>query len=100
MPKFDQDDWLVTRISTLRPGWRGRLLVQAPEEAKTDACEEVFATVVEEPTLERDAANDGGVVDATITLCANYRNGRFMALADEPRFSIRASRVVEMQALP
>lgn len=99
MSPFNEDDWLARRIDTLRPGWHGRLVLRAPEETESGDTEELFATVVEEPEFDRDA-DEEGVVDATITLCANYRNGRFVPLEGEARFSVRASQVVEMQAMP
>lgn len=99
MSTFDEDDWLARRIDTLRPGWRGRLLLQAPEEAKSGEHEEVIGTVVDEPAIDR-GADDDDVIDAAITLCANYRDGRFVPVTGEPRFSIRISQVVEMDAMP
>jgi|GEM_PF-6383036 hypothetical protein len=88
----NDDDWLGRWLDTLRPGWRGRLeLVAAEEEAPEGGREEIVGTVVEEPAIERDA--DDAAIDATITLCANYRGGRFVPVHDEPRIVIRASQI-------
>lgn len=95
--EFDDGDWLAQRLDTLRPGWRGRLRLKA-EEAHSDALSEIIGTVVEEPLLERDPVDDS-VIDATVTLCANYRNERFTTTLGEPTLAIRASRIAGIEAM-
>lgn len=99
MKRHLDDDWLARRIDTLRPGWRGRVWLRAPEEAETSDTEELYVTVVAEPAFERDSEHES-VIDATLTLCSNYRNGRFVPLQGEPSFTVRASRIAAMEALP
>lgn len=96
MHDFDEGDWLAQRLRVLRPGWRGRLLLRAPEEAKRQDHEELIGTVVDEPAFDNDESNAD---DPTITVCANHRAGRFVALADEPRYSIRVSRIAGMESM-
>lgn len=92
-----EDDWLTRRIDTLRPGWRGRLHLRAPEESKLEAHEDIVGTVVDEISLDHD--DDGALVDATITFCTNYRNGKFVRESSEPRLTLRVSRIDAMEAM-
>lgn len=96
MQEFDQDDWLAQRLRILRPGWRGRLRLLPPEEAKGQGYSEMIGTIVEEPAFDDDEAD---VEDPTITLCANHRAGHFVPIAGEPRFNIRVSRITAIEPM-
>lgn len=91
-----EDDWLAQRINVLRPGWRGRLYLLPPEEAKGYGHEELIGTVVDTASLEPD---DDAVEDPCVTVCANYQAGHFIALSEAPRFSVPVSRIAEMEAM-
>jgi hypothetical protein len=95
---YDESDWLTQRLDALRPGWRGRLHLSVPEELHAGAASEVIGTVVEEPAMERDPADDG-ITDAFVTFCPNYRDGRFLPTLDEPTIAIRASRITDIEAM-
>jgi len=98
MIPFDQADWLAQRVNALKPGWRGRLRLRAPEEARTSAPESIVGTVADEATPDRHTAT-GVIVDAIITVCANYRAGRFVPMQAEPNFSVRASQIIAMEPM-
>lgn len=98
MRDIDDGDWLARGLDTLRAGWRGRLRLSAPDESDTGTDEEIIGTVVDEACTECDPDSDD-VADAIVTVCANYRDGIFVALADCPRVAVRLSRVAEIQAM-
>jgi hypothetical protein len=98
MIPLDQDGWLAQRINALKPGWRGRLRLRAPEEVRTSAPESIVGTVVDEATPDRDAGT-GVIVDAIFRVCANYRAGRFVPMQREPNFSIRASQIIAIDPM-
>lgn len=98
MTAFDQDDWLERRLAVLKPGWRGRLRLLAPEEARTSASESLIGTIVDEAIPQRGP--DGArMIDAVIIVCANYRGGRFVPVRGEPNFSLRASQIIAMEPM-
>ena len=95
----DESDWLTQRLDALRPGWRGRLHVADSEEGDAGGgVSEVIGTVVAEPSIERDPA-DEGMSDAFVTLCPNYHNGRFLPTLGEPTIAIRASQITDIEAM-
>jgi hypothetical protein len=96
MRDFDQDDWLAQRIRALKPGWRGRLRVLAPEEAKSKVGEDFIGTIVDEPLFDDD---ENEADDATVTMCANYRAGHFVDSSGEPHFTVRISHITEIEAM-
>ena len=82
----------------LKPGWRGRLRLLAPEEARTGAAESLIGTIVDEAVPQRGP--DGArMIDAVIVVCANYRRGRFVPVRGEPNFSLRASQIIAMEPM-
>lgn len=93
---YDQDDWFAQRIQTLTPGWRGRVRL-APEDADSGASEDIFGTVISEAAFDRD--EDDSVVDATVTLCANYQGGKFLPLAGQPEVPVRISQIVDIEPI-
>ena len=99
MREFDQGDWLAQRIRILKPGWRGRLRVLAPEEAETDGYEELIGTVIDEESFDNDVNDENAPDDPIITICANYREGHFVPLSGEPRFAVRISRIDDMETM-
>lgn len=99
MNERDEGDWLARCLDTLRNGWRGRLRLASPEEADaTGLEEEIIGTVVGETSTECYPDSDD-IADAIVTVCVNYRDGAFVALADCPRCAVRVSRIVDMQPL-
>lgn len=98
MKDSTRDDWLGARLDELRPGWRGRLRIAAPEEAESAATEVLAGTVVEGPEPDRDPDSDA-LVDASVEFCTNYRDGRFVPVEGEPRVTIRVSQVVAMEPI-
>ncbi len=93
------DDWLAQRLETLRPGWRGRLLLTVPEEVSFEhAHDELVGTVEGDPQLERDT-DSGELLDAEITFCTNWRDGAFVPMAGETRVTVCLSQVEDMQPL-
>ena len=96
--EHDEGEWLSQTLETLRPGWRGRLQVKAPEEIHTDEVSEIIGTVVEEPDVERDDDSES-VTDAFVTVCVNYRDGKFLPTAGETRVAIQASRIVGVEPM-
>ena len=98
MIPFEYDDWLAERLAMLKPGWRGRLRLLAPEEVRTSASESLIGTIVDEAIPQRGP--DGArMIDAVIIVCANYRRGRFVPVRGEPNFSLRASQIIAMEPM-
>lgn len=93
---YDQDDWLARRIRALTPGWRGRVRL-APDDADSGASADIVGTVIGEAAFDRD--EDDSVVDATVTLCANYQGGKFLPLAGQPQVAVRISDIVDMEPI-
>ena len=95
---IEEDDWLVECLDALRPGWRGRLLLEAAEDPDSGEGESLVGTVVEEPTLARDPDTDE-LVDATILIVTNYRDGEFVPDPGQERVSVRISQVLEIEEM-
>jgi|SRR5690348_7384949 len=98
MQAHDEDDWLAQRLDAMRPGWRGRMRIRVADEFDSGMVEDVIGTIVGEPSLE-SGDDEAGVADATATLCANYRDGRFLPVAGQPCVAVRASQIVDMQPM-
>jgi hypothetical protein len=98
MDKFDEDGWLSPRLDMLKPGWRGRLRLLAPEEARTSTSDSIIGTIVGDVVVDRDVGSDD-VIDAVITVCANFRRGRFVPVDSEPHFTVRASQIIAMEPM-
>jgi hypothetical protein len=96
--EHDEGEWLTQTLDTLRPGWRGRLHVKAPDEIHSGDVSEIIGTVVDEPAVERDADGES-VTDAYVTVCVNFRNGRFLPTEGEECVAIQASRIVGAEAM-
>ena len=96
--EHDEGEWLTQTLDTLRPGWRGRLHVKAPDEIHSGDVSEIIGTVVDEPAVERDPEGEA-VTDAYVMVCVNYREGRFLPTAGEARVAIQASRIVGAEAM-
>jgi hypothetical protein len=99
MQANDEGDWLAQCLDALRPGWRGRLRLRLGDGSDGGRIEEVTGTIVGEPSLEgaTDAVDD--VVDATATLCCNYRDGHFTPVAGAPCIEITASQILDLQPM-
>jgi hypothetical protein len=95
---FNQDDWMAHCVETLKPGWRGRLRLFAPEELESADCEELFGTVMSEMEADLDPDSDS-IVDAVFTFQTNYHDGLFVPLPDQPSVDIRVSRVAGMEEM-
>ncbi|HSE12083.1 MAG TPA: hypothetical protein VLB69_05570 [Rudaea sp.] len=98
MTAFDQHDWLAQRLDVLKPGWRGRLRLLAPEEARTSAPESLIGTIVDE-AIPQHGPDGARMIDAVIIVCANYRRGRFVPLCGEPNFCLHASQIIAMEPM-
>ena len=44
--RIDQDDPMTQRADALRPGWRGRLRIRAPEESESGETGELIGTII------------------------------------------------------
>lgn len=94
MDRFDEDDSLTQRLDMLKPRWRGRLRLLAPEEARTRTGDSIIGTIVDDVVIDSDE-----VVDALITVCANFRRGHFVPVDGEPHFTVRASQIIAMEPM-
>ncbi len=98
MIRNDQDDSSTRKADSLRPGWRGRLRIRAPEETESGETEEFVGTIVGSIPIDSNA-DDQDPDDAIFTVCANYRDGRFTETGDEPRFSVYLSQIADAQPM-
>jgi hypothetical protein len=92
----ESEDWLMRRAETLRPGWRGRLHVRTPEQAADESTFQIVGTIVGEPSIDSD---DDGVAEGYVTLCFNYRHGRFGSTPDESCIDINLSWITGAEAM-
>lgn len=98
MIAFDQDNRAAQRLDSLRPGWRGRLRLLAPEEARTSAPESIIGTIVDAMKIDRGPGSEDAS-DPFVTICANYRRGRFVSPEGEPRFTLRVSQIIAIEPM-
>lgn len=99
MNSFQQADWSERCAESLKPGWRGRLRVAAPDEAENPGhLDTIVGTVVDAEAPELDPDTDLPV-DALIRVCSNHVDGQFLPTAGRPCMNVRLSQVVAMQAL-
>ncbi len=92
------EDWLMRWFDLLRPGWRGRLHVRTPEQAAAGTTSQIVGTIVGEPSVERDA-DDIGIADAHVTVCANYHDGKFVPTLGEPYIDVNLSWIVDAEPM-
>ena len=96
--RIEAEDWLVRWLEILRPGWRGRLHVRAPEHDQDETAAQIVGTIVGEPSVERDMDGEG-IADAHVTVCANYRNGRFGPTFGEPYIDVNLAWILDAEAM-
>ena len=96
--RIDQDDPMTQRADALRPGWRGRLRIRAPEESESGETGELIGTIIGSAPIGNDP-DDQGPDDTVFTVSANYRDGRFIETGDEPRFSVHLSQILDAQPM-